>query len=68
MPKIVINESNNWAPSLKQSSCEIITDCFCIFFSRNCTPSEKYQSPQISHYDIKNDVAQILFSKDKLWC
>ena len=54
----VINDNNNFAPSLFWSLCEFVGDCFA--------PSEKYlspkQSPPISHNDLKKDGVQLLLS------
>ena len=65
----VINDSNNFAPSLFWSLCEFVGDCFGprYFFFGSCAPSEKYlgpkQSPPISHNDLKKDGAKLLLSK-----
>ena len=63
----VINDNNNFAPSLFRSLCEFVGDCFGprYFSSGAALPQEKYlgpkQSPPISHNDLKKDGAQLLF-------
>ena len=51
----IINDNNNFAPSIFRSLCEFVGDCFGprYFFFGSYAPSEKYlrpkQSPPISH-------------------
>ena len=65
----IINDNNNFAPSIFQSLCEFVGDCFGpqYFSSGSYAPSEKYlspkQSPPISHNDLKKDGAQLLLCK-----
>ena len=64
----IINDNNNFAPSIFQSLCEFVGDCFGprYFFFGSYAPSEKYlgpkQSPPISHNDLKKDGAQLSLS------
>ena len=64
--RAVINDNNNFVPSIFWSLCEFVNDCFWtyVFFFGNYTPSEKYLSPKqstpISHNDLKNDGVQYL--------
>ena len=64
--KAIINDNNNFAPSIFRPLCEFVGDCFGPrYFSSGATaPSEKYlgpkQSPPISHTDFKKDGAQLL--------
>ena len=64
----IINDNNNFAPSIFWSLCEFVSDCFGprYFFFESYVPSEKYlgpkQSPLISQNDLKKDGAQLLFS------
>ena len=61
----IINDNNNFAPSIFRSLCEFVGDCFGPrYFSLE---QKKYlgpkQSPPISHNDLKKDGAQLLLSK-----
>ena len=65
----IINDNNNFAPSIFWSLCEFVGDYFIwtlVFFFGSYVPSEKYlgpkQSPSISHNDLKKDSAQLLLS------
>ena len=66
--RTVMNDNNNFAPSILSSLCEIVGFCFGPrYFSSGATaPSEKYlgpkQNPPISHNDLKIDGAQLLLS------
>ena len=65
----VINDNNNFAPSLFRSLCEIGGDSFGPrYFSSGAALHQKNtlgpkQSPPISHNDLKKDGAQLLLSK-----
>ena len=63
----VINDNNNFAPSLFRSLFWT-----SVFFFGSCATSEKYlgpkQSPPISHNDLKKDGAQLLLSKSVIAC
>ena len=64
----VINDNNNFAPSLFRSLCKFVGDCFGprYFSSGAALPRKKNlgpkQSPPISHNDLKKDGAQLLLS------
>ena len=65
----IINDNNNFAPSIFRSLHEFVCDCFGPrYFSSGATlPQKKYlgpkQSPPISHNDLKkNDGVQLLLS------
>ena len=55
----IINDNNNFAPSIFRSLCEFVGGCF--------GPQYFYlgpkQSPPISHNDLKKDGVQLLLSK-----
>ena len=56
----IINDNNNFAPSVFRSLCEFVGDCFGPrYFSKYLGPK---QSPPISHSDLKKDGAQLLLS------
>ena len=65
----IINDNNNFAPSVFQSLCEFVGDCFGPrYFSSGATLPQKNtlgpkQSPLISHSDFRKDGAQLLLSK-----
>ena len=50
----VINDNNNFAPSLFRSLCEFVGDCF--------GPRYFSEGAAISHNDLKKDGAQLLLS------
>ena len=60
----IINNNNNFAPSIFRSLCEFVGDCFGPrYFSLGATlPQEKYlgpkQSPPISHNDLKKKMVR----------
>ena len=57
----VINDNNNFAPSLFRSLCEFDGDCFGPqYFSLGALGPK--QSPSISHNDLKKYVVQLLLS------
>ena len=65
----VINDNNNFAPSLFRSLCEFVGDCFGPrYFSSGAALPQKNTLAQnnhlrISHNDLKKDGAQLLLSK-----
>ena len=54
----VINDNNNFAPSLFRSLCEFYGDCFGPQYFSLGELGPK-QSPSISHNDLKKDVVQL---------
>ena len=62
----IINDNNNFAPSIFRSFCEFLGDCFGLryFFFGSYAPSEKYLGPTQSPPILYNekDGAQLLLS------
>ena len=64
----VINDNNNFAPSLFRSLCEFVGVCFGPrYFSSGAALPQKNTSAQnnhlrLSHNDLKKDGAQLLLS------
>ena len=64
----VINDNNNFAPSIFRSLCEFVGDCFGPrYFSSGAVLPQKNTSAQnnqlwFSHNDLKKDGAQLLLS------
>ena len=60
----IINDKNNFAPSIFRSLCEFVGDCFGLryFLRERKIPRSKKNSPPISHSDLKKDGAQLLLS------
>ena len=65
----VINDNNNFAPSIFRSLCEFVGDCSGPqYFSSGAALPQKNTSAQnnhlrFSHNDLKKDGAQLLLSK-----
>ena len=65
---VVINDNNNFAPSLFRSLCEFVGDCFGPrHFSSGAALPQKNTAVQnnhlrFSHNDLKKDGAQLLLS------
>ena len=63
----VINDNNNFAPSLFRSLCEFVGDCFGPrYFSEGAQKNTSVQNNhhlRFSHNDLKKDGAQLLLSK-----
>ena len=58
---VVIDDNNNFAPSLFWSLCEIIGDCFdAPIFSLRAHLGSKNIHPRISYNDLKRDGGPLL--------
>ena len=74
----IINDNNNFAPSIFRSLCEFVSDCFgprnftlgAMLPQKNTSVQNNHlrpkQSPPISHNDLKKDGAQLLLPKCSL--
>ena len=58
----IINDNNNFAPSIFRSLCEFVSDCFGLRYFSSGKYLGRKQSPPISHNDLKKDGAQLLLS------
>ena len=69
---VIINDNNNFAPSIFRSLCEFVGDCFRPrYFSSGATLPQKNTSVQNNHpwfhtMTSKKDGAQLLLSKQNI--